>query len=287
MIRKHLLWILPVISISFTILWGIKLAALGRMFLAILPLILSLKLSILMQLPIREYSKLGLILYLLLWPGMNPKPFKIQSSDRRISRQRVFIGIAFFSVGIVSLFLIAVFRNIIPQSLSSWGAVFAFLITFHFGFSELLTQSFRYFGWRVSPLFLDPFLSMSLREFWSKRWNLAFVEMNKIIFLPLARKSFNEPFAIFAVFFISALLHEFAISFPVHSGWGGPLLYFILHGLLITLESHTNFLAKSSNLIRRVWTFGWLFIPLPMLFHAPFRDNLILPIVNFLHEVLC
>src|SRR5260221_553933 len=58
-----------------------------------------------------------------------------------------------------------------------------------------------------------------------RRWNLAFVEMDRALFLkPLARKLGTRA-AVFGVFIISGLFHEVAISFPVNHGWGMPLLY--------------------------------------------------------------
>jgi len=136
-------------------------------------------------------------------------------------------------------------------------------------------------------LFKDPLLSISLRDFWSHRWNLAFVEMNKLIFLPLFRKVSSDRLSIFLIFLVSALLHEYAISFPAGGGWGGPSAYFLLHGTLVMTEETYFKLSSWNQVARRVWTIGWVLIPVPILFHSYFRSNLVLPLITFLNEVLC
>jgi len=290
MIGRILQWLLPLASIVAPLIWGANLSPVQRLFLATAPLILSLKISVLLRIPLsvlKNYSKFGLVLYLLCWPGMSPVPFKIRSSDRSVSKRRIFAGIAFFSSGIISLFLISIFKSSLSQSELGWGGIFAILLTIHFGFSELLTESLRFLGWRVNPLFLDPLSSLSLREFWGKRWNLAFVEMNHLLFLPLARAFLKERFAIFAVFVVSALLHEFAISFPAGAGWGGPFLYFALHGMLVHVEKNAVAINSRSHIFRRVWTLGWILLPLPTLFNSHFRNQLIFPLIDFLHATLC
>lgn len=77
--------------------------------------------------------------------------------------------------------------------------------------------------------------------------------------------------SILLVFVFSGLLHDMAISLPVHAGYGLPTIYFVLHGLLVLVEEA---LARRGHPIRglfgRVWTFLWIFAPLPLLFHRPF-----------------
>jgi hypothetical protein len=289
MTRKFLQWSLPLLCISITLSFGRDFTPVQRLILAIVPLILSLKLSILLGLSselLKNYSKLGLGLYLFCWPGMNPSPFQMRSSDRIFSKHRLLIGMSFFSIGVGLLILLSFFQLSLSPSVVGWGGILAMLLIVHFGFSEQLTESFHFFGWRVKPLFIDPLFSLSLREFWGKRWNLAFVEMNQLLFLPLSRKIVTERPAIFSVFIISALLHEFAISFPAGAGWGGPFSYFALHGMLVLVENPLAISSKSS-FVRRIWTLGWIFLPLPVLFHSQFRNQLILPLINFLHEALC
>jgi hypothetical protein len=86
-----------------------------------------------------------------------------------------------------------------------------------------------------------------------------------------------------AGFLFSGLLHELAISVPARGGYGLPTLYFALHGGLLRLERRIGVLENApgnTEWARRVWTLGWLALPLPLLFHRPFLQQVIWPIVG-------
>ena len=95
--------------------------------------------------------------------------------------------------------------------------------------------------WRLSGvntylLFKQPAKALSLTEFWSKRWNIAFSEMTSVaIFRPLKNKV-GSAAALMTAFIFSGLLHEIALSVPVNSGYGLPTLYFIIQGSIVLLE---------------------------------------------------
>ncbi|MFL5245613.1 MAG: wax synthase family protein [Gemmataceae bacterium] len=154
----------------------------------------------------------------------------------------------------------------------------------HFGLINLSAGFWRLWGVDARPLFKAPLASRSLTEFWGKRWNLAFVEMTAIaIYRPL-RSRLGRPLAMFAAFLFSGLLHEMAISVPVKAGFGLPSLYFALHGLLVLVEGRlerSGFSIKRLGWWSRVWTLGWLAIPLPLLFHWPFLRGVVWPLAGF------
>ena len=85
----------------------------------------------------------------------------------------------------------------------------------------------------------------------------------------------------FLSFAFSGLLHEVAIRLPVQAGFGLPLIYFLLHGTLVALE---RFAAKRGFKVGgglgRVWTFFWLIAPLPILFHRPFLESVVWPLIG-------
>jgi len=130
-------------------------------------------------------------------------------------------------------------------------------------------------GYPVRTLFDAPWRATTLAEFWARRWNRGFVDMTAIlVHRPLrARFPHAEPLARFAGFGFSGVLHELAISVPVGAGYGGPLLYFVLHGALVELERR---LAIRS----RAWTFVALLLPLPLLIHRPFLEGVIAPLLR-------
>jgi alginate O-acetyltransferase complex protein AlgI len=92
------------------------------------------------------------------------------------------------------------------------------------------------------------------------------------IYKPVARR-FGRPWAVTAVFLFSGLVHEFVISFPAGGGWGLPTLYFFFQGLWVFLEK--------SDLIRtpRWVTVLVVVVPLPLLFHEPWMERVILPLL--------
>jgi len=167
-----------------------------------------------------------------------------------------------------------------------WLGIAALLMTIHLGYASVLTAGLRFCGWKVGLLFDEPFRSKSLTDFWSHRWNLAFVEMDRILFLKPLIRWFGRTGAILGVFVISGLLHEMAVSYPVQAGWGGPLLYFTLQGLLVLFESKAVHFQQWSFVFRRIWTWFWILAPLPLLFHAPFRNGLIVPLYQNLNKLL-
>jgi alginate O-acetyltransferase complex protein AlgI len=103
--------------------------------------------------------------------------------------------------------------------------------------------------------------------------------MNRIVFAPLARRWFGG-YSNAALFAISGLLHETAISAPVLAGFGGPTAYFLLHAAAVHAELRLR-LALWPRPLARLWTWCWVLVPLPLLFHAAFRDALVAPLFTY------
>jgi alginate O-acetyltransferase complex protein AlgI len=136
-----------------------------------------------------------------------------------------------------------------------------------------MAGALRCAGLRVGRICPSPWLSDTLAEFWGRRWNMAFHHpMREKVYLPLARRWGGTAAAI-AVFAVSGLLHELVISLPAGGGWGLPTLYFAIHGGLMLLERR-GWLPKS-----RLATAAFVLLPAPILFHPPFIENVVLPLV--------
>jgi alginate O-acetyltransferase complex protein AlgI len=222
-------------------------------------------------------------LYFFAWPGMEMGAFKQRvprgaewTPDDQWRAQGLFRGAATFVLGVASLVALSWFAPHLHRDFLGWAMIFALLATVHFGIGEVLPWLLRQIGFVVKPLFRAPLLSESLEDFWSRRWNLAFVEMDKILFLRPLHQKLGPRGALFGVFVISGILHEMGLSYPANGGWGGPLLYFLLQGALVSF-------AKTKN---RFLTWLIVLLPLPLLFHAPFREALILPLAFWLHDLL-
>lgn len=148
----------------------------------------------------------------------------------------------------------------------------------HFGLFNRVVAFWRRWGVDVRPLLREPLKAKSLAEFWSRRWNLAFSEMPTLgVYRPLERSA-GKRAAIVAGFLFSGLLHELAISVPVGTGFGLPLLYFALHGGLVTMEGlleRRGHPVHGNAWLGRAWTLFWLVLPLPLLFHLPFLQGVV------------
>jgi hypothetical protein len=172
-----------------------------------------------------------------------------------------------------------------PQLIGALG-IAAFLLCLHFGFADILTFAVQSIGFPVTPLFDAPWRSRSLRDFWSRRWNRAFVEMDTLLFWPTLRRYLSTRNALFGVFIISGLLHEGGLSYPAWGGWGLPLIYFCLHGFLVALEVRWRIEKKWPRCLAHLWSYFWILVPLPLLFHAPFRETVAAPLFVALHNVI-
>ncbi len=276
-----------------------------RMLLIILPLLWSMKSVVLVETNIRRADSGGFrlpfvnwMLFAIFWFGMRPELF-LNLTKKRHSDWFVFVrqGLICILLGIA---LCALAQTVWYGALQGWigdetrrllvtGMLLLGLsLMIHFGLFNVLTGAWRYRGVRVSALFRAPLLSQSLAEFWGKRWNLAFSEMTAIsVFRPvkklLAKSRFGHAVATILSFIFSGLLHELAISVPVQSGFGLPMLYFALHAIGMQLEryihqSKFNFLA--GKLAGRLWTSIWVIAPLPILFHFAFLKGCVWPILG-------
>jgi alginate O-acetyltransferase complex protein AlgI len=161
----------------------------------------------------------------------------------------------------------------------------ALSLILHFGLLSIGAGQWRLMGVNTYYLFRQPAKAMSLTEFWGKRWNLAFIEMTTIaIFRPL-RGNIGKTGALAVAFLFSGLLHELALSVPVNNGYGLPMLYFVIQGVVLLVEKkliscNTAFLKHP--VLARLWLFFWLVVPMPLLFHAQFIKLVVWPLGGFI-----
>lgn len=93
--------------------------------------------------------------------------------------------------------------------------------------SGLLMQT----GLDFDQVFRDPVLARSPRDFWSRRWNMAFHgPVTRLIFRPLG--GMRRPFlGVLAVFLFSALCHEYLVLVTLGSTTGAWFAFFMLQGV--------------------------------------------------------
>ncbi|PYQ41392.1 MAG: hypothetical protein DMF77_15885 [Acidobacteria bacterium] len=209
-----------------------------------------------------------------LWPGMRPALVARLEPGRSGTATLLKNGFADVGLG-TTLFLLAhltwrLTASAVPATLLLLPAL-SFLL--HFGAFGILAGLWRAAGADVGPLFRAPWRAESLGEFWSRRWNLAFSEMTSVaVYRPLA-VHLGRRAALLAAFLFSGLLHEIAISLPVRAGYGRPLLYFAIHGVLTEVERQRGPFGRAITLLAVV-------LPLPLLFHRPFLQGIVWPLLG-------
>lgn len=162
--------------------------------------------------------------------------------------------------------------------LTGWLAVIGLLITVHFGYADVLSWVVRRRGYSVQRLFNAPERSRTLNDFWSRRWNVAFVEMDRVLFMPALRRISRRRAPLFMLL-LSGLLHELAISFPAGGGWGLPMVYFAVHGFGMYVERMSWFVATSQT-FKTWWTRLLVLAPVGLVFHGPFRTVLPMQLIE-------
>jgi len=224
----------------------------------------------------RPIAPAGLAAFLFAWPGVIPDKFRVRRPPEAIDPVRFLAAWARLVAGAVSIVLLAVYAPLIPERILGVAGIAALLLTLHLGLGDLLPWLWRWAGFAAPLLFDRPWAARSLGDFWSRRWNLAFVEMDRRLLLRPLDRRFGKGGARFALFALSGMLHELALSFPAGAGWGGPFAYFLLQGMLVAVEERWR-------IANRIWTWFWLLAPAPWLFHEPFRRALIVPFYGWLH----
>jgi alginate O-acetyltransferase complex protein AlgI len=261
-----------------------------RMLSIILVMLFSMKSIVTIEYYRDKQNKLSFIQWLAFavgWFGMKPGLFEeLGGSRKEGSTNLFFFGISRIVIGSVLLYL----ANLLAVSYNGFYILMIIIglslagisLILHFGILNVSAGMWRLLGADTRMLFRSPLLSTSLSEFWGRRWNIAFSEMTSIgIYRPL-KKSLGVTKATLVAFLFSGLLHELAISVPVKAGLGLPLLYFLIHGLLMLVEKaleKKGLIIGKNKWIGRGWVLFWLLLPMPLLFHKYFLKGIILPFI--------
>jgi hypothetical protein len=223
------------------------------------------------------------------WAGMRAEPFESLGQLQLPNAWRMIrFGIIRVIAGSVLILLAhqIVSLHVNPQVIYIVVTVLLLVglsLILHFGLLSISAGTWRLKGVNTYYLFKQPVKAMSLTEFWGKRWNMAFSEMTAVaIFRPLRNKIGNAG-ALMVAFAFSGLLHELALSVPVNSGYGLPMLYFIIQGVLVLAEK--AFIANKAKFLQhrilaRLWTLFWVIVPMPLLFHEQFIKQVVWPLAG-------
>lgn len=223
--------------------------------------------------------------YLLAWPGLDARAFlrpeplppgeRPSASEWVFAAGKLILGVAvFWGLG----------RLVPPgqEVLLGWVGMVGVVLLLHFGSFHLLSCLWRALGIEARPLMNNPLASVSVGEFWGRRWNTAFRDLtHRFLFRPLSAR-LGPRGALAVGFLASGLVHELVISVPAGGGFGGPTLFFLIQTAAL--------LAERSRLGRRLGLgHGWrgrlftllvLALPAYVLFHPPFVYRVVVPFMH-------
>ena len=210
------------------------------------------------QLPLGNY-----LVFAFCWFGMDPQSFRKRKKGLTW-REDIVWGIGLMMVGTLGGWLVWCSGNrqilvmFVPMSLG-----------FHFGALRVLKGVHRLAGFPVRTLFPNLLKATGNADFWSRRWNVGYSQMmQRIVGRPVEAKA-GKAWGIMAVFLMSGLFHEIAITLPVNAGFGLPTIYFVCHGLLVLLE------MKFGKPLGKVVTLLAVGLPLGILFPPEFQKEVI------------
>jgi alginate O-acetyltransferase complex protein AlgI len=227
-----------------------------------------------------DASKVRMLGYLFGWVGMDAKRFMGRSEDATTPALSEWIAaVAKTVLGAILLWCVTRAFPADYLTLRAACGVCGLIFLLHCGTFHLLSLAWRTAGVDAPPIMRAPLRAVSLAEFWNARWNLAFHQLaERNVFRPLLRRT-HLTFALLITFVLSGLVHEAVISFPARGGYGLPTGYFLLQGCGVWLE-RTPFgrrIGLAHGLRGRAFAWLMTLAPVPMLFHEPFRNGVILP----------
>lgn len=206
------------------------------------------------------------LMFSCLWFGMDPGAFVTR---RKVEwKSHIVVGGLCLIFGLIAVWFCYLLdiRNVVILFICMSAG-------FHFGILRLLTAFWRMMGFPVRVLFRNPLKMRGFRDFWSKRWNLGYSQMMaRAVKKPLT-PLLGERGGMFAVFVVSGLLHELAITVPVGVGYGWPTLFFLLHGGICFFE-------KRDSVLMGVLCGVVLILGVPFLFGEKFVEEIIFPSRN-------
>ena len=201
------------------------------------------------------------------WPGMDPDRFHRPPQKPPGIREangawvRVIAG-AFLVWGVVPR---------LEGTAAAWTGLVGLGLLLHFGLVHLLSIHWRMNGFDARPLFDRVLTARSLGEFWGRRWNRAFADFaGRWIHRPLAPR-LGPRRAMLVVFLASGLGHDLLLSVPAGGGYGRCTLYFALQAFGVLIERRRR--SRSLTLL-------FVVMPLPLLFHPAFMQNVLLPFLE-------
>ena len=220
--------------------------------------------------------------YLLAWPGMDAAAFVGSHPAKRSTAQEWRFAALKLTIGLVALYGVTPRLVAASPLLAGVTGMIGLVLAIHFGLFHLLSCAWRAGGVDGKPLMDWPIAATSLSEFWGRRWNRAFRDLtHRFLFRPLTPR-LGAMEALVVGFFVSGLVHDAVISWPAQGGYGLPTLFFLIQAAGIATERSRVGRRWGLGQGWRGWAFAACLLigPAPLLFHPPFVERVILPLVG-------
>jgi alginate O-acetyltransferase complex protein AlgI len=280
-LRLILAWCLVAAAMLACLPAGSVLSIVQWYYLAAVALYSASKIAMLLLLSPEERSRLSgvrLMAYWFWW-GMKIEPFLRGGQPGRTPPWPLWL------TGIINLAVAAILLwgvpRLLPQdtplTLRLVIGLAGYALLFLFGLGDLWAALFWAGGIPVEKLFDNPVAAASLADFWSHRWNRIFSDFARTLFFwPLAPR-LGVVSASLVVFLFAGALHEWAWSFPSRGGYGGPMAYFLIQWLGLTIEGN----RRGRRLLRgttlgHIWTWVVVLAPSPLLLHEYMLHRVVL-----------
>jgi hypothetical protein len=191
-------------------------------------------------------------------------------------------AVALTALGVLLFFGVGRYAFAGGPWLAGWIGMAGLVLMLHFGSFHLLSCGWRQAGLDATPLMHAPARSISLAEFWGRRWNTAFRDLtHRFVFTPLVPR-LGVRGALLAGFVVSGVLHDAVISWPAGGGFGGPTAFFAAQGIGVLAERSAvgRTLGLSRGWRGRTFTVAAVALPSIALFHRPFVEGVVVPFMG-------
>ena len=192
----------------------------------------------------KDVNILSYTLYIFIFMKLTQGPITeySQIKEDNPSLDKFYQGIVRFSLGMAKKILIAdILATVVSLTLGniatigtgiSWFGLLAFTLQLYFdfsGYSDMAIGVAKMFGYDLAENFNDPYLSLSIGEFW-RRWHISLGSwFKRYIYIPLGGNRKGEArtcLNLFIVFFLTGIWHGSTLNFLI---WG---VYFALFSIL-------------------------------------------------------
>ncbi|TWU12447.1 hypothetical protein CA54_12710 [Symmachiella macrocystis] len=222
--------------------------------------------------------------YLVAWPGMDAKSFL--STSRNVAPPHPREWCAAVAKTVIGCALIGIAVALVDWNIwvAGWMGMVGITLALHFGVFHLLSTAWRQAGIDACPIMHAPLLATSLNNFWGKRWNLAFRDLAHTYVFRMCVGRWGIAAATMAVFVVSGVIHDVVISLPARAGYGLPTLYFVVQGAGVMFERSRlgKHLGLRHGAVGRIYCAALILAPVGLLFHPPFVERVVVPMLTIL-----